>query len=68
MTEVTRRRTNTQKVLTNPDTVNRSQEELIATQINAHKQQGNAIQSGQIVQLEDIIAALQDGMSIRIDW
>ena len=57
-----------QKVFTNPDPVNRFRPKLVAEQMTAQKQQGNVIWSAQILQLENVIAALKHGMNIREWW
>jgi hypothetical protein len=44
--------------------VNRFRPELVAEQMTAQKHQGNVIRSAQILQLENVIAALKDGMNI----
>ena len=48
--------------------MNRFRLELVAEQMTAQKQQGNVIRSTQILQLENVIAALKDGMNILKWW
>jgi hypothetical protein len=48
--------------------VNRFRPELVAEQMTAQKPQGAVIQSAQILQPENVIAALRGGMNIRKWW
>jgi len=48
--------------------VNRFRPKLVAEQMTPQKQQGNVIWSAQILQLENVIAALKHGMNIREWW
>ena len=48
--------------------MNRFRPELVAERMTPQKQQGNVIRSARILQLENVIAALKDGMNIREWW